>query len=83
MLDNLSFLVQVRWFRKNLGMTQAELGKTVGVSRVTIYNIEKGVFFPKLDLCFKICVALGVSFFECFIPYGISDEHVNVIFGKF
>lgn len=42
-------------------MTQKDLAYAVGVSRQTIYAIEKGEYNPTLDLCIKICKVLGVT----------------------
>jgi putative transcriptional regulator len=40
--------------RKAKGMTQADLGEAVGVSRQTIIAIEKGNYSPSLELAFKM-----------------------------
>lgn len=40
--------------RKAKGMTQADLGDAVSVSRQTIIAIEKGNYSPSLELAFKI-----------------------------
>jgi len=50
----------VREFRVKAGITQAELGKTLGVSRQSIISIEKGHYVPSLPLALKIA-----QFFKC------------------
>lgn len=41
-------------------MTQAELGKRVGVTRQTIAAIEKGKYAPSLETAFKIADVFNV-----------------------
>ncbi|NKF05651.1 helix-turn-helix transcriptional regulator [Clostridium gasigenes] len=40
--------------RKELGLSQEQFGKLMGVSRQTIISIEKGKYNPSLELAFKI-----------------------------
>jgi len=40
--------------RKNQGISQAELGAAVEVSRQTIISLESGRYNPSLGLAFKI-----------------------------
>ena len=47
-------------------MSQQELAEAVGVSRQTINAIEKGDYNPTLNLCIKICKALGKTLDELF-----------------
>lgn len=47
-------------------MSQDELAKLCGVSRQTISSIEKGDYNPTINLCIKICKALGKSLDELF-----------------
>ena len=52
----------VRAHRRRLeGMTQAELGCRVGLSRVSVNNIEKGRHHASLHQLFTIAKALKVS----------------------
>lgn len=48
--------------------SQQELANQVGVSRQTISAIEKGNYNPSVDLCIRICQALGKSLAELFWP---------------
>ena len=40
----------VREFRKNMGLSQLELAKSIGVSRQTINMIENNKYNPTLEL---------------------------------
>ena len=53
-------------FRKEKGLSQAELAKMVGVSRNTISSIETGQFCPTAKLALVICIALDKKFEEVF-----------------
>ena len=45
---------RVKQFREELGLPQVELAKLVGVSRQTIYYLERGSYNPSLTVSFKI-----------------------------
>ncbi|MDW3649825.1 MAG: helix-turn-helix transcriptional regulator [Bacteroidia bacterium] len=47
-------------------MTQQELADKVGVSRQTIYAMEKGKYSPSLELAFKIAKVFGLPLEEVF-----------------
>ena len=53
-------------FRKEKGLSQAELAKMVGVSRNTISSIETGQFCPTAKLALVICIALDKKFEDLF-----------------
>ena len=53
-LDN-----QLKDIRAELGLTQAQLGEAVGVTRKTINTVENGVFVPSTLLALKIARAVG------------------------
>lgn len=48
--------------------SQQELANQVGVSRQTISAIEKENYNPSVDLCIRICQALGKSLDDLFWP---------------
>lgn len=52
--------------RAGLDLSQQELADRVGVSRQTISAIEKGDYNPTIQLCVKICKALGRTLDELF-----------------
>lgn len=47
-------------------MTQAELAKSIGMTRQTIIAIEQGRYSPSLEAAFQIAEALGAPFEEVF-----------------
>ena len=51
----------VREFRKNMGLSQLELAKSIGVSRQTIYMIENNKYNPTLELCLNLAKALDTD----------------------
>lgn len=48
----------VKDFRKNLGLSQLDLAKQIGVSRQTINLIENNKYNPTLELCISLALAL-------------------------
>ena len=59
------------------GLRQEELGKRVGISRVSIVNIEKGKQMPAVHVIWKIAVALDTSVDRLF-PVGINSAHLSL-----
>ena len=45
--------------RKDSGLTQADLGKAMGVSRQTIISLENGKYNPSIELAYKISHYFG------------------------
>jgi len=45
---------KVEELRKNMGLSQEDLAKDLGVSRQTISSIERGRYNPSLELAFTI-----------------------------
>jgi putative transcriptional regulator len=45
---------RVRELRERAGLSQAEMGAAVGVSRQTINSIERGRYLPSLPLAFRL-----------------------------
>nr|WP_255453648.1 helix-turn-helix transcriptional regulator [Thermococcus sp. JdF3] len=64
----------MRELREELGITQEELAKALGVTRQTIIAIEKGRYDPSLRLAFKIARFFGVKIEDVFIYGGDGDE---------
>ena len=46
-------------YRKELGLTQSELGKRAGISQPNITRFESGNYNPSLDFLVKIAGAMG------------------------
>ena len=58
----------VRALRKELGISQEELGKHCGVSRQTINAIENQKYDPSLPLAFQLARILGTTVDALFLP---------------
>lgn len=56
----------IRMHREQAGMTQAELARTIGVTRQTLIAIEQQKYSPTLELAFQISRAFGVGLDELF-----------------
>ena len=54
-------------FRSEMGLTQEQLAKIVGVRRETIVFLEKGKYNPSLLLAHRVAEALNSSIEEIFI----------------
>ena len=52
--------------RKEMGLSQADLAKLVGVSRNTISSIETLQFIPTAKLALLLCIALDIKFEDLF-----------------
>lgn len=52
--------------RAAVGLSQADLAETVGVTRQTIGLIEAGGYNPTLNLCVAICKTLRVTLNDLF-----------------
>jgi putative transcriptional regulator len=51
---------------KHGGLTQAELGEAIGVTRQTIIAIEQGRYSPSLESAFRIARVFGVGVEDVF-----------------
>ena len=52
---------RVKEFRKELGKSQLELAKDIGVSRQTINMIENDKYNPTLELCLNLARRLQTN----------------------
>lgn len=48
-----------RSYRKELGMTQVELGKRIGIPQSNVTRFESGNYNPTLDFLVKTAAAMG------------------------
>lgn len=60
-------------------MTQAELGKRVGLTRQTIAAIEQGRYSPSLDIAFRIAHLFGKRVDEVFHWQPDDDEGATAL----
>lgn len=54
--------------RKNLGISQSELAKTIGTDQARISRLEKGTLNPTIDFLKRIAEGLGQELHISFIP---------------
>lgn len=52
--------------RAEVGLSQTDLARLVGVSRQTISSIETGLFNPTAKLALVLCIALDKKFEDLF-----------------
>lgn len=64
--DQLILKNRLKSARAEVGLSQGDLAKMVGVSRQTISSIETGQFNPTAKLALVLCIALEKSFEELF-----------------
>lgn len=57
---------KIKLTRMEMGFTQAQLAKKIGVTRQTIGLIEKGQYNPSLQLCIAIAKTLGKTLDDLF-----------------
>lgn len=57
---------RIKQFREELKLPQLELAKLVGVSRQTIYYLERGSYNPSLTISFKISEILKKPIHDIF-----------------
>ncbi len=54
----------IRVGRTERGMTAQELADRAGISRTTLYNIEKGAPGPEIGTVFEVAALVGVRLFD-------------------
>jgi len=58
---------RVRVYRAMYSLTQEELARHLGVTRQTIFAIEKEQYDPSLELAFKIAQLFGAKIEDIFL----------------
>lgn len=56
-----AFGARLRQARRQMGLTQEQLGKRVGLTRTSITNIERGEQRPPLHIIFQLAAAIAVE----------------------
>ena len=62
---------------ENDEMTQQQLAEEVGVTRQTIMSIEKGKYFPSLELAFRMAQVFNTTIDDVF-SFIETDEEINI-----
>jgi len=70
---------RIKEIRNNLCLSQQDLADRIGVSRQTIYFLEKGKYNPSLTISFKIAEVLNRPLNEIFYQEPIIKEELNEI----
>ena len=65
---------RIKQFREELKLPQLELAKLVGVSRQTIYYLERGSYNPSLTISFKISEILKKPIHDIFYQEPIIKD---------
>ncbi|MFX0023654.1 MAG: helix-turn-helix transcriptional regulator [Candidatus Hermodarchaeota archaeon] len=65
---------RVKQFREELDLSQSELADLVGVSRQTIYYLERGSYNPSLTISFKLSEILRKPIEEIFYQEPIIKD---------
>lgn len=60
-MGNKSVGKQIQKYRKKAGLSQEELAEKIDLTTASISNIERGVFYPKMENFIDIANLLGVS----------------------
>ena len=68
---------RIKELREELNMQQQELANLLGVSRQTIYYLEKGTYNPKLTLSFKIAQIFNRPIEKIFYPEPIIKNIIG------
>ncbi len=68
----------LRDLRAKKNITQEELAKAVGVTRVTINYIENGEYRPSLELAFLLAKYFGKSIEEIFHIESLGGRHEKI-----
>ena len=68
---------RIKEIREELGMTQIDLADKVGVSRQTIYFLEKGTYNPSLTVSFRISEVLKKPLNEIFYQVPIIKDFIE------
>ena len=68
---------KIKEIREEIGMTQIELADQVGVSRQTIYFLEKGTYNPSLTVSFRISEVLDRPLNEIFYQVPLIKDYIE------
>src|SRR6266404_9488644 len=74
---NMAFGFAVRSLRKNLAITQSELGDRAGLHRTYVTNVERGACNLSLESISKLAKALGTSMSSLFVDVEVSATRLT------
>lgn len=64
----------IRKLRRSLDLSQEELAKKAGISRVYISNLERGEQNPSINLSLRLAKALGVTAEQLFYTQSVNHD---------
>lgn len=67
----------VKFYRKQTGMTQADFAKAIGTDPVYISYIENGQRFPSVDFIEKMAEILDIDSYRLFIPRNLNNDKIT------
>ncbi|MCK4382369.1 MAG: helix-turn-helix domain-containing protein [Candidatus Lokiarchaeota archaeon] len=68
---------RIKQLRENLKLTQQDLAQKVGISRQTIYYLERGTYNPSITLSLKIAEVFGKPTDEIFYLEPVIKSYVD------
>lgn len=78
MMDAKKFGAFLQSRRKELGLTQSQLGERLGVTDKAISRWERGVGFPDISLLEPLAEALGVTIVELMRSERMKQEQITI-----
>lgn len=72
---------QIRYFRKEAGLTQSQLAQRIGVSLNSVQRYEKNERQPSADLLLRIAEALEVSYIDLILESS-AEYQKNTYWGR-
>ena len=69
---------QLKFFRKEFGLTQKQLGDITGIAEITIRQYEAGKYKPKLENLKKISDALSIPL-AALLDIDETDQALNTL----
>ena len=77
--------LKVKYLRKELGLTQIELSRNIGVSQGEVSKIESGIYFPALPVIVTIVELYGYrspSFMQRILLEDLNSFRAAVAYSK-
>jgi DNA-binding XRE family transcriptional regulator/Uma2 family endonuclease len=74
---------RLRMLRVERNLSQAELAKSLGVSRQTVNALEMGKYDPSLPLAFKVARLFGTSIESVFLSETLETPERKIMFERF
>ncbi|MFX0056933.1 MAG: helix-turn-helix transcriptional regulator [Candidatus Hodarchaeota archaeon] len=73
----MKIISRIKDLRNELGLNQQDLADRIGVTRQTIYFLEKGTYNPSLTISFRIAEVLKKPLGEIFFQVPIIKEKIE------